>query len=231
LCAACTTTWKPSEILLNPTSMVDRTKTFVYETLFLKKCPTCNALIYKTGGCSHMNCSKCKSSFCWTCKRLLNPNHGAWLCQLNIIYFTGMVAYMWLFFLTMTGMTGLIFYYITRLFSVGILWTASHLLILFPSCFIVCLIGLVANIIEYCQKFSLGSAKKKYNKGTIIICSIVGTITFSLSILTFGLTSWVIEITFSDVLEMLLLDVYIVLFGFSMAALFSLAMGVLLGLK
>ncbi|KAH0787746.1 IBR domain containing protein [Histomonas meleagridis] len=32
-----------------------------------KKCPNCNAIIEKTGGCNQMLCKKCRHEFCWMC--------------------------------------------------------------------------------------------------------------------------------------------------------------------
>ena len=36
----------------------------------VKKCPKCNILIEKNGGCNHMTCLKCASHFCWICMEL-----------------------------------------------------------------------------------------------------------------------------------------------------------------
>ena len=33
----------------------------------VKKCPKCDILIEKNGGCNHMNCPKCDAHICWTC--------------------------------------------------------------------------------------------------------------------------------------------------------------------
>jgi hypothetical protein len=32
-----------------------------------KLCPTCKALIFKDGGCNHMECTNCGQHFCWLC--------------------------------------------------------------------------------------------------------------------------------------------------------------------
>ncbi|KAI6889472.1 hypothetical protein KC363_g7460 [Hortaea werneckii] len=38
-----------------------------------RKCPACGVNIQKNGGCPYMICHKCKTSFCWTCMRDIDP--------------------------------------------------------------------------------------------------------------------------------------------------------------
>ena len=38
----------------------------------VKECPTCDSIIEKTSGCSHMTCKKCKGEFCWDCGTVKN---------------------------------------------------------------------------------------------------------------------------------------------------------------
>mmetsp|Transcript_26669 Transcript_26669/g.50548 ORF Transcript_26669/g.50548 Transcript_26669/m.50548 type:complete len:531 (-) Transcript_26669:991-2583(-) len=33
-----------------------------------KRCPSCNSMIEKDGGCNHMTCSQCGHNFCWLCR-------------------------------------------------------------------------------------------------------------------------------------------------------------------
>lgn len=44
-----------------------------------KSCPQCKFKIFKTGGCNHMKCVKCKCSWCWICSEIIEdtpiPNH------------------------------------------------------------------------------------------------------------------------------------------------------------
>eukprot|EP01095_Lingulamoeba_sp_RSL-Kostka_P012594 TRINITY_DN5008_c0_g1_i2.p1 TRINITY_DN5008_c0_g1~~TRINITY_DN5008_c0_g1_i2.p1 ORF type:complete len:300 (-),score=83.63 TRINITY_DN5008_c0_g1_i2:242-1141(-) len=39
----------------------------VHRALWTKKCPNCNTSIEKNGGCHHMTCSHCNTTFCWRC--------------------------------------------------------------------------------------------------------------------------------------------------------------------
>lgn len=42
----------------------------VWKWLWTKNCPNCRVAIEKNGGCSNMNCYKCKAAFCWTCLKM-----------------------------------------------------------------------------------------------------------------------------------------------------------------
>lgn len=41
--------------------------TNLYKSFFSEKCPNCDVMIERTGGCKFMTCSKCKYQFCWYC--------------------------------------------------------------------------------------------------------------------------------------------------------------------
>jgi len=43
-----------------------------------KQCPQCFVRIQRTGGCNHMTCSRCKTSWCWFCGNFYVP--GAHTC-------------------------------------------------------------------------------------------------------------------------------------------------------
>ncbi|GMF17899.1 unnamed protein product [Phytophthora fragariaefolia] len=45
----------------------------------VRACPSCNAVIEKQGGCSHMKCFQCDQEFCWSCLRPWH-NHNETLC-------------------------------------------------------------------------------------------------------------------------------------------------------
>jgi ariadne-1 len=42
---------------------------------YSRPCPRCNAPIQKVSGCNHMNCTKCKYSFCWSCMGEYSNGH------------------------------------------------------------------------------------------------------------------------------------------------------------
>ena len=42
-------------------------KTFLIQVLYQEPCPGCGIFIEKIGGCNTMQCSKCKTAFCWWC--------------------------------------------------------------------------------------------------------------------------------------------------------------------
>ena len=58
----------------------------------VKKCPECNILIEKNGGCNHMTCPKCRAHICWRCMGVftadsiydhMNDVHGGMLDGLD----------------------------------------------------------------------------------------------------------------------------------------------------
>jgi hypothetical protein len=50
----------------------------------VKRCPRCDNMIEKNGGCQHMSCSRCFHSFCWTCMRDTNDCNSTF-CKANLM--------------------------------------------------------------------------------------------------------------------------------------------------
>ncbi|GMH58993.1 hypothetical protein TrLO_g806 [Triparma laevis f. longispina] len=48
-----------------------------------KRCPSCNSMIDKDGGCNHMTCSMCRHQFCWLCRGNWNGGCKNKLCRPN----------------------------------------------------------------------------------------------------------------------------------------------------
>lgn len=48
-------------------SFNSETFSYMKEVLTGTPCPRCGMIIFKDGGCNHMNCNKCKYEFCWIC--------------------------------------------------------------------------------------------------------------------------------------------------------------------
>ena len=46
-----------------------------------RQCPGCEAFIERIAGCRYMQCTHCKSYFCWECLTLLNKDHENHPCQ------------------------------------------------------------------------------------------------------------------------------------------------------
>ena len=40
-----------------------------------QKCPKCDIIIEKSGGCDHIKCQVCKFDFCWICHQEYAPGH------------------------------------------------------------------------------------------------------------------------------------------------------------
>ena len=55
------TYWKDFELVEMPIF------TNLYKSFCSEKCPSCNVMIVRTGGCKFMTCSKCNYQFCWYC--------------------------------------------------------------------------------------------------------------------------------------------------------------------
>jgi len=49
------------------TKCADDSETANYISAHTKDCPKCHVCIEKSGGCNHMQCTKCKHDFCWMC--------------------------------------------------------------------------------------------------------------------------------------------------------------------
>ena len=55
----------------------------------INKCPKCDTLIEKNGGCPHMSCKNCLHDYCWTCGygddhflHKISGEYGGILCEL-----------------------------------------------------------------------------------------------------------------------------------------------------
>jgi len=44
----------------------------------MRRCPNCQTFIRKHGGCPHMYCQYCKTSYCWRCSGIGRPHCRAW---------------------------------------------------------------------------------------------------------------------------------------------------------
>jgi len=44
----------------------------------LRRCPKCNSVIEKNGGCPHMVCSSCRTNFCWKCAKVWGTPPGCY---------------------------------------------------------------------------------------------------------------------------------------------------------
>lgn len=95
-CPACHTTWKEMNVypwylrmlvmLVKAVfGMQEEESNEMWKWLWTKNCPNCHVAIEKNGGCSNMNCYKCKAAFCWTCLKL-KVNHNSGTCFLIYSY-------------------------------------------------------------------------------------------------------------------------------------------------
>ena len=72
-CSKCLDNWHPGMTCQelsadkNGTSPSLQANAIFESDLDIKYCPKCNLTIQKTGGCSHMTCSRCWHKFCWIC--------------------------------------------------------------------------------------------------------------------------------------------------------------------
>lgn len=95
-CPACHTTWKEMNVYpwyLRVLVMLvkavfglqEEESNEVWKWMWTKNCPNCNVAIEKNGGCSNMNCYKCKTPFCWTCLKM-RKDHRTGTCFLIYSY-------------------------------------------------------------------------------------------------------------------------------------------------
>ena len=100
-CPVCHTTWKEPglapwylTILTTVVNLVfglkEEESSQMWKWMWTKSCPNCHVAIEKNGGCSSMNCYKCKVPFCWTCLKL-RTEHNSEVCLL-IYYHTSLIA-------------------------------------------------------------------------------------------------------------------------------------------
>ena len=70
-CSKCLDDWHPGmtcqELSADKNGTSLQANTIFESDLDIKYCPKCNLTIEKTGGCSHMICSRCWHGFCWIC--------------------------------------------------------------------------------------------------------------------------------------------------------------------
>ena len=59
-----------------------------YET---KKCPACGLSTEKSGGCNHMQCTKCKKNWCWVCQISLDENYEPHFRRIHHSYFSTVI--------------------------------------------------------------------------------------------------------------------------------------------
>ena len=73
LCTACNTVSHPGLVCdqlrgLRADDLVSVLRWVVEDPLNRCACPKCGVGIEKSGGCMHMECTACRSHFCWHCK-------------------------------------------------------------------------------------------------------------------------------------------------------------------
>ena len=63
-----------------------------------KLCPRCRSYVLRNGGCSHMICSKCGSSWCWICGYEFGKKHTERSCligrQINDCYWSSILVFL-----------------------------------------------------------------------------------------------------------------------------------------
>lgn len=52
-----------------------------FTLLSFRRCPGCNVPIEKNQGCNHIQCSHCKTDFCWLCLKILNSHLEPHTCN------------------------------------------------------------------------------------------------------------------------------------------------------
>ena len=52
-----------------------------------RKCPNCQVLIEKNGGCNHITCKKCNHHFCWVFLSLCKPSSCSYQIHIFLAYF------------------------------------------------------------------------------------------------------------------------------------------------
>ena len=85
ICNACGTTWRDKAHYNKAEKAKDfmnnliQKKNEFFSTLWkrrkAKNCPSCQTLIERDKGCSHMTCTRCKHQFCWICLEK-HPQHN-----------------------------------------------------------------------------------------------------------------------------------------------------------
>jgi len=91
-CDACGMTWrdkahfsrteKLQESMDHLTKHRNETFSMLWKRFKAKKCPKCQVLVSKTGGCDHLTCTRCRYNFCWICLEK-NPSHNKFIHQME----------------------------------------------------------------------------------------------------------------------------------------------------
>ena len=68
-CVRCGEIWHSSGICPEEKKL-DELFQYYYERLKLKKCPFCQVMTMKRGGCNHIKCTYCQRHWCWICGEL-----------------------------------------------------------------------------------------------------------------------------------------------------------------
>ena len=68
-CVRCGEIWHSTGICPEEKKL-DELFQYYYERLKLKKCPFCQVMTMKRGGCNHIKCTYCKRHWCWICGEL-----------------------------------------------------------------------------------------------------------------------------------------------------------------
>jgi hypothetical protein len=77
--------------------------TNLYKSFCSEKCPNCDVMIVRTGGCKFMTCSKCKYQFCWYCLGEFYTEYHYYYtqdCPYRIIIFYAIQILMLVFLIT-----------------------------------------------------------------------------------------------------------------------------------
>ncbi|CAI2364116.1 unnamed protein product [Moneuplotes crassus] len=123
---------------------------YFWEVLFGKPCPGCSVTIYKDFGCSVMNCSLCKTEFCWLCQGK-TQNHGQHfegsICPGG--YFITHAS--WIFFLVF-GVNSHLYYRFEGLRSIELSVAYYTLLIILSIFFLITFNSLLSLVADNCKR-------------------------------------------------------------------------------
>jgi hypothetical protein len=141
--------WKPYNKLIVLRHFASNLLTFIYTCLFVKNCPFCQAAIYKHGGCSHINCAKCKERFCWVCMRSRGTIHSEKICFLNIFVYYFLIFHMIFMQLEVLGLREKCINILIIGFFGSINLLFMNLTIILPLIVVISLINIITNSKTY----------------------------------------------------------------------------------